>query len=421
MNRVYQKPYVELPQLQDLALEDAARRCWHAFQQRDDSLVVDYFQGQYRSHLTCPECQTESTTFDPFRCLSLPLPAPRAIFVVHVLRNDQALPVDHDVHRLSIDFPRRELHAFSLRPQPNDSSDVLVQALANRLKIGMEQIELALCMEDEVRRILHEAWPWTLDDDDDDDENVPGGHPVRLQSLARELKSAQLLATVLPAANAAVADSICCVRVTLRCLPLREVTKCDHCQREGVETAGGSRPPAKVPGGATVSDEQDLSPLKRCARCRQVAYCGLDCQKAAFSSHQSTCKKAFAAATVIGQPLRVLCARRGMSLASLKKRLMTAAGLEASDAVLRQYTMVELLDGGLAVAAKAVHLTAAADGSGLVLPATLDVGLCWWQALPAVADKQASQDPVPELQGPPGIDDVEWHTDDASRDLVRAS
>ncbi|XP_055368199.1 ubiquitin carboxyl-terminal hydrolase 43a isoform X2 [Betta splendens] len=38
------------------------------------SFVKEHFQAQYRSSLTCPHCLKQSNTFDPFLCISLPIP-----------------------------------------------------------------------------------------------------------------------------------------------------------------------------------------------------------------------------------------------------------------------------------------------------------------------------------------------------------
>uniref|UniRef100_A0A8C6MAN3 Ubiquitin carboxyl-terminal hydrolase n=1 Tax=Nothobranchius furzeri TaxID=105023 RepID=A0A8C6MAN3_NOTFU len=38
------------------------------------SFVQEHFQAQYRSCLTCPHCHKQSNTFDPFSCISLPIP-----------------------------------------------------------------------------------------------------------------------------------------------------------------------------------------------------------------------------------------------------------------------------------------------------------------------------------------------------------
>ncbi|TRY56406.1 hypothetical protein DNTS_034990 [Danionella cerebrum] len=51
------------------------------------SFVQEHFQAQYRSSLTCPHCLKQSNTFDPFLCISLPIPLrqTRALNVTLVL------------------------------------------------------------------------------------------------------------------------------------------------------------------------------------------------------------------------------------------------------------------------------------------------------------------------------------------------
>uniref|UniRef100_A0A670YXW9 ubiquitinyl hydrolase 1 n=1 Tax=Pseudonaja textilis TaxID=8673 RepID=A0A670YXW9_PSETE len=41
---------------------------------KGQSFVQNHFQAQYRSSLTCPHCRKQSNTFDPFLCISLPIP-----------------------------------------------------------------------------------------------------------------------------------------------------------------------------------------------------------------------------------------------------------------------------------------------------------------------------------------------------------
>uniref|UniRef100_UPI000B4D857B ubiquitin carboxyl-terminal hydrolase 43 n=1 Tax=Lonchura striata TaxID=40157 RepID=UPI000B4D857B len=52
------------------------------------SFVQSHFQAQYRSSLTCPHCLKQSNTFDPFLCISLPIPLrqTRALNVTLVLQ-----------------------------------------------------------------------------------------------------------------------------------------------------------------------------------------------------------------------------------------------------------------------------------------------------------------------------------------------
>ena len=55
-----------------------------------NSVVMDVFQAQFRSSLTCPMCEKQSNTFDPFVCVSLPIPQKQLMPVfVTVLYIDQ--------------------------------------------------------------------------------------------------------------------------------------------------------------------------------------------------------------------------------------------------------------------------------------------------------------------------------------------
>ncbi|XP_060696715.1 ubiquitin carboxyl-terminal hydrolase 31 isoform X2 [Hemiscyllium ocellatum] len=74
------------------------------------SFVQELFQAQYRSSLTCPHCQKQSNTFDPFLCISLPIPPlqtrPLNITVVyegkcsHCMRIGVAVPLSGTVVKL---------------------------------------------------------------------------------------------------------------------------------------------------------------------------------------------------------------------------------------------------------------------------------------------------------------------------------
>ncbi|KAF8273104.1 hypothetical protein EI94DRAFT_1769417 [Lactarius quietus] len=77
LNRVLKKPYVEKPDWHgggNLELVKLAQSSWEGYMKRNDSVIVDLFQGQYKSTLVCPECKKVSITFDPFMYLTLPLP-----------------------------------------------------------------------------------------------------------------------------------------------------------------------------------------------------------------------------------------------------------------------------------------------------------------------------------------------------------
>ncbi len=59
LNRIVKKPYVENPDWNgggDEELVKLAREYWTGYKKRNDSVIVDLFQGQYKSTLVCPEC-----------------------------------------------------------------------------------------------------------------------------------------------------------------------------------------------------------------------------------------------------------------------------------------------------------------------------------------------------------------------------
>ncbi|XP_077683862.1 ubiquitin carboxyl-terminal hydrolase 31 isoform X2 [Eretmochelys imbricata] len=74
------------------------------------TFVQELFQAQYRSSLTCPHCQKQSNTFDPFLCISLPIPLPhtRPLYVTvvyqgrcsHCMRIGVAVPLFGTVAKL---------------------------------------------------------------------------------------------------------------------------------------------------------------------------------------------------------------------------------------------------------------------------------------------------------------------------------
>ncbi|KAJ8563441.1 hypothetical protein K7X08_031893 [Anisodus acutangulus] len=75
LNRVKNKPYVEAKDGDDRPDEEIADEYWDYHLARNDSIIVDVCQGQYRSTLVCPICKKVSIMFDPFMYLSLPLPS----------------------------------------------------------------------------------------------------------------------------------------------------------------------------------------------------------------------------------------------------------------------------------------------------------------------------------------------------------
>ncbi|PKA49629.1 Ubiquitin carboxyl-terminal hydrolase 5 [Apostasia shenzhenica] len=76
LNRVKHKPYLKPKDADGRPDEEVADEYWANHVARNNSIIVDVCQGQYKSTLVCPVCRKVSVTFDPFMYLSLPLQSP---------------------------------------------------------------------------------------------------------------------------------------------------------------------------------------------------------------------------------------------------------------------------------------------------------------------------------------------------------
>jgi ubiquitin carboxyl-terminal hydrolase 4/11/15 len=80
LNRVHKKPYTENPDSDDKTVNDpeavkALGEIYRKnFRARNDSVVMDLFNGFYKNTMVCPDCDKVSITFDPYSLLTLQLP-----------------------------------------------------------------------------------------------------------------------------------------------------------------------------------------------------------------------------------------------------------------------------------------------------------------------------------------------------------
>ena len=73
LNRCIQKPFVESIVGNGENDEQIAKESWDRHLKRNNSIIVDHFQAQLRSRLTCPNCGKITVVFDPYLALSLPI------------------------------------------------------------------------------------------------------------------------------------------------------------------------------------------------------------------------------------------------------------------------------------------------------------------------------------------------------------
>uniref|UniRef100_A0A8D3AVW5 ubiquitinyl hydrolase 1 n=1 Tax=Scophthalmus maximus TaxID=52904 RepID=A0A8D3AVW5_SCOMX len=103
LNRVHEKPYVELKDSDGRPDLEVASEAWENHLRRNRSIVVDLFHGQLKSQVKCKTCGHISARFDPFNFLSLPLPMDSSMHLeITVIKLDGSTPVRYGL-RLNMD------------------------------------------------------------------------------------------------------------------------------------------------------------------------------------------------------------------------------------------------------------------------------------------------------------------------------
>eukprot|EP00850_Spirogloea_muscicola_P008446 SM000045S16191 [mRNA] locus=s45:115630:120643:- [translate_table: standard] len=154
LNRVHKKPYIEAKDADGRPDQEVADEYWANHRARNDSIIVDTCQGQYKSTLVCPVCGKVSVTFDPFMYLSLPLPAKSTrVMTVSVYSSTGAHPPSQ--HTLTV-------------PKQGRYRD-LVGALSKACELGPnERLVLTEVFNNRIFRIfedMNEQLSSTRDDD----------------------------------------------------------------------------------------------------------------------------------------------------------------------------------------------------------------------------------------------------------------
>ncbi|XP_066551638.1 ubiquitin carboxyl-terminal hydrolase 32 isoform X2 [Amia ocellicauda] len=122
LNRVHDKPYVELKDSDGRPDWEVASEAWENHLRRNKSIVVDLFHGQLKSQVKCKTCGHISARFDPFNFLSLPLPMDSYMHLeITVIKLDGSTPVRYGL-RLNMDekytgLKRQLSELCSLKPE----------------------------------------------------------------------------------------------------------------------------------------------------------------------------------------------------------------------------------------------------------------------------------------------------------------
>ncbi|EGR29915.1 ubiquitin carboxyl-terminal hydrolase family protein, putative [Ichthyophthirius multifiliis] len=74
LNRIKQKAFTEQIDSNGEYDNIVSKKSWINHLKRNQSIIVDIMQGQFKSKVKCPECGKKSVTFDPFLTCTLPIP-----------------------------------------------------------------------------------------------------------------------------------------------------------------------------------------------------------------------------------------------------------------------------------------------------------------------------------------------------------
>ncbi|NWR83053.1 UBP19 hydrolase, partial [Furnarius figulus] len=231
LNRIQNKPYTETVDSDGRPDEVVAEEAWQRHKMRNDSFIVDLFQGQYKSKLVCPVCSKVSITFDPFLYLPVPLPQKQKVLTVYYFAKEP--------HKKPIKF----LVSIS---KENSSAMEVLDSVAHSVHVKPENLRLAEVIKNHFHRMFLPS------------NSLDAVSPTDLL-LCFEVLSPEL-----------AKERVVELQVQQRPqVPSGPVAKCAACQKK------------QLP-----EDEK----LKRCTRCYRVGYCNVACQKTHWPDHKASCR-----------------------------------------------------------------------------------------------------------------------------------
>ena len=83
LNRVTNKPYIKIREQKTTENDDqASERSLECNLRRDDSIIFDLFNGQFKNMIKCLNCQNIRKTYEPFINISLPIPEQHNFYII---------------------------------------------------------------------------------------------------------------------------------------------------------------------------------------------------------------------------------------------------------------------------------------------------------------------------------------------------
>ncbi|XP_034632043.1 ubiquitin carboxyl-terminal hydrolase 19 [Trachemys scripta elegans] len=231
LNRIQNKPYTETVDSDGRPDEVVAEEAWQRHKMRNDSFIVDLFQGQYKSKLVCPVCAKVSITFDPFLYLPVPLPQKQKVLTVYYFAKEP--------HKKPVKF------LISISKENSSAAEVL-DSVAHSMRVKPENLRLA----EVIKNRFHRMFPPS--------QSLDTVSPTDLL-LCFEVLSPEL-----------AKEQVVVLQVQQRPqVPSVPISKCAACQKK---------------------QQSEDEKLKRCTRCYRVGYCNVGCQKTHWPDHKALCR-----------------------------------------------------------------------------------------------------------------------------------
>ncbi|XP_030064246.1 ubiquitin carboxyl-terminal hydrolase 19 isoform X2 [Microcaecilia unicolor] len=231
LNRIQIKPYTETVDSDGRPDEVVAEEAWQRHKMRNDSFIVDLFQGQYKSKLVCPVCSKVSITFDPFLYLPVPLPQKQKVLTVYYFEKEP--------HKKPVKF------LVSISKENSTAAEVL-DSISHSVRVKAENLYLAEVIKNNFQRVFLPS--------NSLDTISPTNILFCFEVLSTELAKERVM--VLQVQQRPQVPSI-------------PIIKCAACQKK---------------------QQMEEEKLKRCTRCYRVGYCNQVCQKTHWPDHKSSCR-----------------------------------------------------------------------------------------------------------------------------------
>ncbi|XP_062607024.1 ubiquitin carboxyl-terminal hydrolase 19-like isoform X1 [Saccostrea cucullata] len=228
LNRIKDKPYTETVDSDGRPDEVVADEAWEMYKKRNDSFIVDLFQGQYKSKLTCPICGKISITFDPFLYLSLPLPKKKRLLPVIFMWKD----------------PYKKPVQLVLRLPKECTTEVLKEEASKKTGVKPSAMGVYETYKGKIYKFYGKGTDLSA---------VQSNDTILISEVLTEDIAGEPV------------HEIYVVQRTI--MPNQVPTRCSSCRRP-------------CPDG---------SKLKRCTKCFKVGYCDHTCQKNHWMLHKNQC------------------------------------------------------------------------------------------------------------------------------------